>query len=332
MLITIIEVRTNGKLYVLGEYNVLNKKGNAILYGMNRHINFVIQGHEEFLYQTRNQKQSFNYNGKHFVFESNNNDELIKAALKVAFDYLIFKEITIKEFKLIIKTELESENGDKYGFGSSSAILTGVIKSILLFHNVKNTNNLIFKLSVLAQDKLNDLSSGGDLASALNKGVIYYRRYNLKWFNKNKDNINIVTKKWPDLIIKKINSDFNFGAIWTKKSYKTKKLTYEISKSEYKQATNLVKRAYKNMLTNNYIRLKSNIKEYQTWLELILEKDELYTEELKKANKLLSKYNLASKISGAGGGDSVIYLYPKGYNFKNLNEEVKENNLKIIDI
>lgn len=332
MLIDIIEVKTNGKLYVLGEYNVLNKKGNAILYGMDRHITFLIKGHDEFLYETRNQKQSFNYNGKQFVFESNNNDELIKAALNVSFDFLSYKKITIKEFKLIIKTELESKDGVKYGFGSSSAILTGVIKSILLFHDVLNENNLVFKLATLAQDKLNDLSSGGDLASALNEGLIYYQRYNKKWFDKNKNNINIVLKKWPHLKINKIDNNFNFGAVWTKKSYKTKKLTDKITKKEYRLATKLVKNAYKNISTNNYINFKNDILKYQKWLEKILEKDKLYTKELKTANDVLKRYFLSSKISGAGGGDSIIFLYPENYNFENLKKDLIKNNLELIDI
>lgn len=329
---TIINIKTNGKLYIVGEYNVLNKKGNALLYGMNRHITFLIKGHDEFLYETRNQKQSFNYNGKHFVFESNNNDELIKAALKSAFDFLVYKKREIKEFKLIINTELESKDGKKYGFGSSSAILTGVIKSILLFHNINADDYLIFKLAVIAQYSLNDLSSGGDLASALNEGIIYYRRYNEKWFNKKYNDISIVEKKWPNLIIKPLETNFKFGAVWTKKSYKTKKLSYNISNKEYKLANKIVKSAYKNIITENYIKFKEDIYNYQKWLELILENDNLYTKELKQANKILKKYHLASKISGAGGGDSVVFIYPKGFNFINLNKDLKEVNLKLVEI
>lgn len=332
MLIHIIKLKTNGKLYIVGEYNVLNEKGNAILYGMNRHINFTIKNHEEFLYKTRNQKQSFKYNNKTFIFESNNNDELIKKSLEVVFDYLTYKNIEIQQFKLIIDTELETKDGKKYGFGSSSAIITGVIKSILKLHGIINNKLLVFKLAVITQDRLNDLSSGGDLASALNKGVIYYQRYNLKWFNKHKENINIVDKKWPHLKVKKLNNEFKFGAIWTKTSYKTKKLTYNISKTEYKKARQIVKNTYKSIETKNYMALKENIKKYQKWLEQILKKDSLYTKELKKANEILKTFNLASKISGAGGGDSVIFLYPKGFNFKHLSNKCRENDLLLINI
>lgn len=332
MLIQIITVKTNGKLYIVGEYNVLEKKGNALLYGIDKHITFNIMGSDEFQYETRNQKQSFNYNNKNFVFESNNNDDLIKKALEKSFEYLTYKNIEINEFKLIIKTELENGSGEKYGFGSSSAILTGVIKSILLFHGIETNKYLIYKLAVLAQHELNDLSSGGDLASSLFEGVIYYRRYNKKWFDKLNKDISVVDKKWPHLKIKPLKSDFNFGAIWTKTSYKTKKLSYKLTKKDLKRARRIIKKTFINLMKKNYISLKESINDYQKWMEYILFSDRLYTNELRLANSICKKHSLASKISGAGGGDSVIFLYPEGFNLDNLDKELANSNLKLFKI
>lgn len=327
--IAIIKLTTNGKLYIIGEYNVIFPKGNAILYGLNKDIKFEIKDSNDFLYQTRKVTQKFEYNDKTFTFESNNNDEIIKSAIKITFDYLKYKEIEPTPFNLNIVSDLESKTGEKYGFGSSSALITGVIKSILLFHELEADNLLIFKLAVLTQNKLNDFSSGGDLASALYGGVIYYERYNKKWLLKNVDNIEIVEKKWPKLKITELNTNLKFGAIWTKTSYKTKKLTYKITKKELKQAKKLVNTAYHNIITNNYLSLKKTINKYQLWLENVLKEDKLYTEELQSAIRVASKFQLASKISGAGGGDSIIFLYPEGFNFNNLIEELNNKDLQL---
>lgn len=332
MEIAIIEITTNGKLYILGEYNVLFPKGDAIIYGLNKHIKFSIVPAENFIYKTREQVKYFDYNGKHFTFESNNNDEIIKAAINTTFNYLVYKKIEPKTFNLTIVSDLESKNGEKYGFGSSSALISGVIKSILLYHDFEIDNLLVFKLSVLTQHNLNEFSSGGDLASAIYGGIIYYRRYNKEWVYENSKNIEIVEKKWPGLKIIELKSDLKFAAVWTKTSYKTKNLTYEITKKELKQAKRIVSSAYRNIINNNYLNLKKDIQKYQLWMENVLKQDELYTKELKLAVKITNKYHLASKISGAGGGDSIIFLYPSGFNFANLEKELEEHNLKLFHI
>jgi len=324
---TIISVTTNGKLYVIGEYNVLRPKGIAIIYGLDIGIKFEIIPSKDFIYNTREVTQYFEYENKKFTFESNNNDELIKKAIEITFKYLKYKGIEPERFNLNIVSDLETEEGKKFGFGSSSALITGVIKSILKFHELKVDKKVIFKLAVLTQIALNDLSSGGDLASALYGGVIYYRRYNIKWLLKKYKDISIVEKKWPHLKVVEIKTNMKFSSVWTKTSYKTKKLTYKISKKEYKLAQKLVKNAYHNLLSNNYAELKKTLNKYQLWLEQILKQDDLYTKELKEAIRIVKKYSLSGKISGAGGGDSIIFMYPIGFNFNNLVEDLKESNL-----
>lgn len=326
-----IEITSNGKLYITGEYNVLNKKGQAILLGVNRHINFKVKQADKFSYIDNNIKELFSFDDGKIRF-SNGNDRLVKLAITESFNYLKNIDVSVKPFSISIESDLMNDEGIKYGLGSSGAVITGTIKSILAFHNIELDPYLIFKIAVITKVKAEEFSSGGDLASSMFEGLIYYRRYNKKWLLKNIDNKNIYQMKWKDLKIKQIESNYTFGAVWTKESYKTLPLTYKISKKEYKYANRLVKHTLKSIISKDYASLKENIKLYQNWLEVILAKDNLVTEKLDIAIKIAKEHHLTAKISGAGGGDSIIVLIPEGYDLTAFNKTLIENDLEFLEI
>ncbi|WP_162140083.1 mevalonate kinase family protein [Haploplasma axanthum] len=323
-----MNIKTSGKLYIAGEYEVLSKKGNAIIYGISKYIDFEIVESNEFFYQTRNQKYVYQYENNEII-DTTNEHLLIMEALKSSFNYLETKKIIIEPFGINIKTELEDEKRQKYGFGSSAALISGIIKVILTKYLKSVDNELVFKLSVLTQISTNTLSSGGDLAAAIYGNMVYYERYNLKWLLKKYNKKDIADIDWADLKIFQFNTNQKFAAIWTKKSYQTKQLTRIIRKKEYRTARKIVNNVYVNLVNNKYLELKENLKDYQKWLENILANDDLVTSEIKKALEITNKFHLSAKISGAGGGDSVIVLYPNGYDFKALREELIKNDLEL---
>lgn len=327
-----IEVQTNGKLFLTGEYNILEKKGVSIIYSVSKRMIFNIEESLKYTYKTRNLISYFDIVEDEIVFEKDNSNIILKEAIKNALLYVKSMNINLVPFSLEIKTELEDKNGNKFGFGSSSAIIIGVIKSILKFYKIEFDEFLLFKLGVLTQYDANKITSGGDLASACFGKMVFYKRYNKKWLEKNRNNPSLLNKKWKDLKIFEIKTDLKFKAIWTGKSYKTKNLEYKITKKEYKRAKKIVKNTYQNLITNNYLELKENLKNYQRWLENILKVDLLNTVELKKIIEITNKYSLGAKISGAGGGDSVILLYPEGFNFYHMEKELLDNNLYLMDI
>lgn len=329
-MIKIINISSNGKLYIIGEYNVLRPKGRAILLGVNKTIDFQIEASQVFSYLDNGNSEEFFYKDEKIIF-TNGHDPLVKEAITEAFNYLNFKEISIKPFTLKITSNLK--RGDvKMGLGSSGAIITGTIKSILAFHEVEFDELLVFKLAVITKLKAGEYSSGGDLASSLYPGLIYYHRYKLSWVLKNLSSDKIYLKKWPHLKIIPIQSKFKFGAVWTKESYKTIPLNNEISKKAYKKAQRLVKKAYTSLLDNHYYDLKQSIIAYQTWLDKVLKADNLVTEKLSKALQLADNNYLTAKISGAGGGDSIIFLLPEGYYLNNFEEDLIKHDLELLDI
>lgn len=313
-----IEVKTHGKLYIAGEYQVLNSGGNAIIFGMNRYMHFKIDDNDNFLYVSRGKAFNFTYENKTFTFANNN--KIVNEAIKTTFEYLNDNKIIIKPFKIDIKSELETNNGTKYGFGSSSAVITGIIKVILLFHEIQCDEKLIFKLAVIAQIKGDVLTSGGDLAAALYGGYLYYERYDLEFVLNNIDNNNLMNLNWPMLLIEPINAiDINVMAIWTNESYKTKPLNKEITKKLYKYANRLVKVLKAGLEKGKFKLINKAISAYDQWLKAILKDTNRYINSFNEINDIAKKHGLSSKLSGAGGGDSAIVIYK-------LEQEVKLTN------
>lgn len=326
-----INIKTNGKLYIAGEYQVLQSGGIALVYGIDKYIELNINDSNEYSYQNGDGiLHRFLYKDNELSFNDTNNNILVQKSFKMIFEYLEYLNVEIKPFKINILTELESTKGEKYGFGSSSAIISAIIKIVGKYFGIDLDDMLLFKLSVLAQKEADELSSGGDLAASIYGTTVFYKRYNIKWLNKQKSFKKLVSKKWPKLKIIPFKTKMNFAAIWTKKSYKTENIELVISKKQLKQSRMIVNNMYSNFILNNYLEIKTNIKQYQLWLEEILEGENLITPEISKSLKILNKYFLAGKVSGAGGGDSVIFLYPEGYDFKELAEELTKNNLELI--
>lgn len=329
-MIEILNISSNGKLYIIGEYNVLRPKGKAILLGINKHIDFQIQESQTFSYLDNGDKEIFYLQDGEVVF-TNGNDPLVKIAISESFKYLNYLNVELKTFALEIKSHLAND-GIKLGLGSSAAIITGTIKSILAFHEIAFDELLIFKLAVITKIKAEEYSSGGDLASSLYQGLILYRRYNLKWVLKNINSKKIYESSWPDLKIVPISSQYKFGAVWTKESYKTVPLTYEITKKEYRDAQKLVNKAYRSLCDNHWYDLKVSLNQYQLWLEKVLKQDELVTPKLSKGIEIANDNYLTAKISGAGGGDSIIFLLPKGYYLNNFEKDLEKNNLELLEV
>lgn len=326
-----IEVKTNGKLYIAGEYQVLEPKGNAIIYGLKRGITIRIQKSDVFYYVTKYKHIKFYYKDSKLSFTKHN--KILNKTLEMVFEYLKYKNVKITPFSLMILTDLSSKEGLKYGFGSSSAIVTGLIKAILSHYGLNASNELIFRLGVLSQIRANDLTSGGDLASTLIEGFIYYERYNLAYVLANKDNIKILEEPWPDLVIEKLDGvDIKVIAAWTKRSYKTKPLDKELAASHFNDANKIVKSLKYNLLNNNYLEVKKDINNYNFLLKTILKGTNRYLDKYDVLNELTSSYDLVSKLSGAGGGDSSIILYEKDYPITTIKEAVEAIHFKLIDV
>lgn len=318
-----IEVRVPGKLYIAGEYNVLNKGGNAIVAAVDRFLTTTITSSNNFQFESG--LSSFKWIVTNNLPQFNYSDEdYSKHAIYQAFKYLRYLNIETKPFKLTVDNQLFYK-GIKLGLGSSAALTLGIIKAVLLFNNIEISNNLWFKLAVLSQIDGNYLSSGGDLASIINEGWTYYERYDLVWLLHHKGDYDYIIKNdWPALKIESliVSDNFKLKGVWSQVPHYNNSINFNLSldkSNNYKNfvinSTNYVNNLKESLISENLEQvhlninaLDKNLRRYHIHL-----KQKGYDKNFKWYYHLRDQFNLIGKISGAGFGDfAYIISHPEG--------------------
>lgn len=126
----------------------------------------------------------------------------------------------MKHFHLTIDSNLDDSNGHKYGLGSSAAVLVSVIKVLNEFYDMKLSNLYIYKLAVIANMKLQSLSSCGDIAVSVYSGWLAYSTFDHEWVKHQIEDTTVeevLIKNWPGLHIEPLQAPENMEVLigWT---------------------------------------------------------------------------------------------------------------------
>src|SRR5690554_6628541 len=127
--------------------------------------------------------------------------------MRTVEDYVRESGYQMKFYDVESDSELDSESGEKYGLGSSGAITVAMTEALLKFYEVDYSDLLVYKLSVIAQLRLEVNSSFGDLAAIAYTGWIRYTNFDLNHvlsalFQKSVKNV--VAMDWPYLRIQRL--------------------------------------------------------------------------------------------------------------------------------
>lgn len=298
-----IELRYPGKLFILGEYAIMESGSKAILVSVNRYLeakliqsDFLHIESEYGILTEHTQDKKMNY---------------VKAALEVAKELLNYHKVSFKNFHLSLSSQLNDANNRKYGFGSSGVVIVATLDSILKYHNIELSKLELFKLSVLTQSRMNLLSSGADLATSIYQGFICYTRYNINSIQKD---VSCIYEPWKDLRIQELNWDIHIAVGYTNKSHDTNKAlqSFKLLKKQQPQI-------YHEMISKAQVIVKSALdsnlnmamNQYRDWM-LELQNQLSYTIETETLSNLIESaksLGLSAKVSGSGGGDCGIALY-----------------------
>ncbi|MGX7086254.1 mevalonate kinase family protein [Gemella bergeri] len=315
-----------GKLYIAGEYAILEDYSKAILLGVPKKITAIIeQSDTTTIFDTL-------YNKKVTLDENNKDFHLIQNFIKFIQNYLKSKN----SFSLTILNELHGKNS-KYGLGSSGAVLVAIAKAMFNFEKITFDDLLIFKLVVLYNIKHNIYSSMGDVAGSLTQGLTYYEKFShsklLSLIEKSSSDKEVIESSWHGLIIRKISTNIpiELFAHWTGDSIDTRehiKLWNNNKSSKIdnyltfiKQSNTLVSELYLTFFTNDANIFLNTINKIRKNL-LFLESFSNIPMETAPMKKYIEKFP-AGKQSGSGSGDIVLGFKNSGKPFS-INLILKE--------
>lgn len=320
-----LEVKIPGKLYLAGEYAVVEPGHKAVVMAIDKFIKVRISYSDIGQIHVDGKKTMQYYRkDKNIILE--NDDQYYKYvlnAMQIAEEFLQAKGLDLEYYKLEIFSDLDSDQHKKYGLGSSGAVVVATIKAILELYSYHYSKLELFKLSSLATILLNHKSSCGDLAASVYTGLIKYQSFSrlgiLEKYKKT-DILNIIDKDWKYLDIKKISIDktLDVEVGWSGEEASTEKLV-EKSRSKLDEAymdkflmesDAIVEKVSLELEEGDLDLLRSKIKENRILLNDYA-KATGFNYEINKLKILIDtavSSGYASKASGAGGGDCCIAI------------------------
>lgn len=177
-----IETRAPGKLFIAGEYAVVEPGQPAVLVAVDRYISVRL---EELSASADSGRVHSSAYGKLPVVWTRDAEDAGIVLEHTPYDYVISAIATLEElrrargfapryFDLHISSELDDTSGRKFGLGSSAAVVVATIAAIDEFYGLGLTRTERFQLALLATVQVSPRASGGDLAASTFGGWIRY--------------------------------------------------------------------------------------------------------------------------------------------------------------
>lgn len=315
-----------GKLFIAGEYAVVNSGYSAILAAVDRFVTVTIEHSTDegsiISEQYAHLPLKWTRKNNKLVIEKRDNPfHYILEAIYICEQYALELGRSLNIYNLRVDSELDSQEGAKYGLGSSAAVTIATIRALLHLYKIELDDLGVFKLASLAHIKLGSNGSFGDLAASTFTGWISYHSLDRRWVTQELSKhtlVELLALNWPALRIERLPELKSHLLLiaWTKKPASTAALVdevrREVDEERYKiflhasqQVVNRIVEGFRNhdgaevcrMLTEN----RRLLKELYPSIE---------TEALTKLIESAEAYGSA-KTSGAGGGDCGIVFVKK---------------------
>ena len=326
-----ITSKAPGKLFIAGEYAVVEPGHGAIVAAVSRYLTVNIDEATSVGTLTSTQNPDviveWTREGELFHAKTDHPFGLVEEAILVAEQYIRESgKPTNVLYSLSITSELDdSKRGIKYGLGSSGAVVVATIQAILDFYKIPRTPLLVYKLSVLTNLRLSQRGSFGDIAASSFGGMVYYTspdRSALLEQLQSQTIKEICDTDWKDLTIERLPEipDFTLLVGWTGQVAITDSL---IQATEKKRKVETDSAFYKDFLKKSHAIVQglqsawnkqdipalqegiranhSLLNEFAKVMQL-----EIETPALQTLCNLAEQVGACAKTSGAGGGDCGI--------------------------
>ena len=326
-----ITSKAPGKLFIAGEYAVVEPGHGAIVASVSRYLTVSIDETTSggTLTSTQNPDVMVEWTreGELFSAKTDHPYRLVEEAILVAEQYVRESGTpTNALYSLSIASELDdAKRGIKYGLGSSGAVVVATIQAILDFYKTPRNPLLVYKLSVLTNLRLSQRGSFGDIAASSFGGMVYYTspdRSALLEQLQSQTIKEICNTDWKDLTIECLPEIPNFTLLvgWTGQVAITDSL---IQATEKKRKVATDSAFYKEFLGKSHAivqglqkawnkqdipALQEGIRANRALLnEFAREMQlEIETPALQTLCNLAEQVGACAKTSGAGGGDCGI--------------------------
>lgn len=177
-----IVTRAPGKLYIAGEYAVVEPGQSAVVVAVDRYITVTLN--ESASSEDSGRVHSSEYGRLPVVWRRDEATgevvvehhpyDFVTSAITTCERLRAERGIAPRYFDLHIDSELDDADGLKFGLGSSGAVVVATVSAIAEFYGLELSDDERFRLSLLATVAISPRSSGGDIAASTFGGWLGY--------------------------------------------------------------------------------------------------------------------------------------------------------------
>lgn len=294
-----------GKLFVAGEYAVVEPGEPAILFAVNKNIRVEIQ-HSP-------------------IFDRSAMSPHVLAACDLIEEMREHRGITTKPFALTIHSELENEHGVKFGLGSSAAVTVATIDVLNQWYGFGLSLTERYRMALLATLTLSPRASGGDVAASTFGGWVWYRSPDraavMETFRSEGLRSALASSAWlvGEILPIETSPDVHVLVGWTGSAASTDELVASMIHAEdaaqfdhetFLYESRQIVTQLAQALPKNPDKVLQLIREARALLQKLSSSTGtvIETSQLRTLCDLAEAHGAAAKSSGAGGGDCGIVL------------------------
>ncbi|RDI58930.1 phosphomevalonate kinase [Nocardia pseudobrasiliensis] len=180
--------RAPGKLFLAGEYAVLQPGQPAVLVAVDRYLSATVTETSSPTVvftssESGDRLHCDRRNGRLLpITQAGPRFDYVLAAARVVERLVVERKIPTRSFEMhTAADDFVAASGTKLGLGSSAAVTVAVIEALTAFYGLQPTRTERYRLAVLATVAVNPAGSCGDVAAATWGGWIAYRSPDRAW-------------------------------------------------------------------------------------------------------------------------------------------------------
>jgi len=327
--------RAPGKLYIAGEYAVVEPGHRAVLVAVDRFITVRITPHSRAgrhagtissrLYA--NGSRSWRRRPQDGQAEAvGGEDDYIISAIRLVEALVAEVGGRLRSFDLDISSELDEADGRKLGLGSSSAVTVATVRAVADFYGLAAGDLTVYKLAMLASDTVQPIGSGGDIAASAMTGWVAYTSPDRSWLRRARQRAgaggmsDLAEADWPGLSVRRLPPpSLRLQAGWTGAPASTPALVADVQAGSHgandyavflRDSQDCLARLITAIEDDDAAQIMRQIARNRALLAGLsrISGRIIETAELARLVEIALEYGAAAKSSGAGGGDCGIAL------------------------
>lgn len=330
--------RAPGKLYIAGEYAVVEPGHRAVLVAVDRFITVRITpcspagGYagtiSSRLYANGSRPWRRRPQDGQAEAVGGEDDYIISA---IRFVEALVAEVggQLRSFDLDISSELEEDDGRKLGLGSSSAVTVATVRAVADLYGLAASDLTVYKLAMLASDTVQPIGSGGDIAASAMTGWVAYTSPDRMWLRRARQRARVggsvsdlVEADWPGLSVRRLPPpSLRLQAGWTGAPASTPALVADVQAGSHgaddyavflRDSQDCLARLITAIEDDDAARIMRQIARNRALLAGLsrISGRTIETTELSRLVEIALDHGATAKSSGAGGGDCGIALCP----------------------